>query len=54
MNKAKCVWFYTNLTIAMCITDAEVDALLVFVANLALSAVAIRTVPTKGIENLAE
>lgn len=53
-NKAKCVWFYTNIAIAMCLVDADVVTLFLFIANLAMSVVAIKTVPTEGIENIAE
>ena len=53
-DKAKCVWFYTNIAIAMCMVDADVVTLFLFIENLAMSVVAIKTVPTEGIENIAE
>lgn len=53
-NKIKVIWFYVNVCLCMCIVEADIVPLLVFMVNLILSAFAIKTVDTKPLDKLMD
>lgn len=54
LDKIKVVWFFMNLCLCMCIVEADLISLVVFLVNLVLSVKAIKTVNTKPLEKLTD
>lgn len=54
LDKIKVVWFFMNICLCMCIVEADLISLVVFLVNLVLSVKAIKTVNTKPLEKLTD